>query len=174
MAKKREFASDAEVSRFILRKKFPEQEKHEWLQFTIYPTAEDIEQVKVLAKLKDTNVNAMFLRLVCEALDNEEYQKAIQTYKQLLGNWLLPLGLRLSELAPGVVELKIYLSLIQHWRDYSWLNFHLRLSNASSLQKGLVVHVKAADTVSGFCLLISLLWFYRILTRLAYLLILWL
>ena len=85
MAKKRDFASDAEVSRFISRKKFPETEKPERLQFTIYPTAEDIEQVKVLAKLKDTNVNAMFLRLIREALDNEEYQKAIQAYKQLFG-----------------------------------------------------------------------------------------
>ena len=85
MAKKREFASDAEVSRFISRKKFQEQEKPERLQFTIYPTAEDIEQVKVLAKVKDTNVNAMFLRLVREALNNEEYQKAIKAYKQLFG-----------------------------------------------------------------------------------------
>ena len=85
MAKKREFASDAEVSRFISRKKFPEQERAERLQFTIYPTAGDIEQVKVLAKLKDTNVNAMFLRLIREALDNADYQKAIQAYKQLFG-----------------------------------------------------------------------------------------
>ena len=85
MAKKREFASDAEVSRFISRKKFNEQEKPERLQFTIYPTDEDMEQVKVLAKLKDTNVNAMFLRLIREALDNEEYQKSIQAYKQLFG-----------------------------------------------------------------------------------------
>lgn len=85
MAKKREFASDAEVSRFISRKKFNEQEKPERLQFTIYPTDEDMEQVKVLAKLKDTNVNAMFLRLIREALNNAEYQKAIQTYKQLFG-----------------------------------------------------------------------------------------
>ncbi len=83
MAKKREFASDAEVSRFISRKKFHDQERPERLQFTIYPTAEDIEQVKVLAKVKDTNVNAMFLRLVREALNNEEYQKAIKAYKQL-------------------------------------------------------------------------------------------
>ncbi len=86
MAKKREFASDAEVSRFISRKRFIEQEKPERLQFTIYPTADDIEQVKVLAKLKDTNVNAMFLRLVREALNNEEYQKAIKAYKQLFGD----------------------------------------------------------------------------------------
>ena len=85
MAKKREFASDAEVSRFISRKKFNEQKKPERLQFTIYPTDEDMEQVKVLAKLKDTNVNAMFLRLIREALDNAEYQKAIQAYKQLFG-----------------------------------------------------------------------------------------
>ena len=86
MAKKREFASDAEVSRFISRKKFPEQERPERLQFTIYPTDEDMEQVKVLAKVKDTNVNAMFLRLVREALCNSEYQKAIQAYRQLFGN----------------------------------------------------------------------------------------
>ena len=83
MAKKRAFASDTDVSRFISRKKFPADEQPQKLQFTIYPTQEDIEQVKTLAKIHDTNVNAMFLRLVREALNNNEYQSAIQAYKKL-------------------------------------------------------------------------------------------
>lgn len=83
MAKKRTFVSDTDVSRFISRKKFPADEPPQKLQFTIYPTQEDIEQVKTLAKIHDTNVNAMFLRLVREALNNNEYQSAIQAYKKL-------------------------------------------------------------------------------------------
>ena len=84
MAKKREFASDSDVSRFISRKKFPADEpQKQKLQFTIYPTQEDIEQVKILAKIHDTNINAMFMRLVREALNNDEYQSAIQAYRQL-------------------------------------------------------------------------------------------
>ena len=84
MAKKREFASDSDVSRFISRKKFSADEPQlSRQQFTIYPTQEDIEQVKTLAKINDMNVNAMFLRLIREALNNNEYQSAIQAYRQL-------------------------------------------------------------------------------------------
>ena len=83
MAKKRTFVSDTDVSRFISRKKFPADEQPQKLQFTIYPSQDDIEQVKTLAKIHDTNVNAMFLRLVREALNNNEYQSAIQAYQRL-------------------------------------------------------------------------------------------
>ncbi len=45
--------------------------------------SDDLEQVKILAKIKDVDVNKMFLQLVREALNNEEYQTAIQSYRQL-------------------------------------------------------------------------------------------
>ena len=82
MAKKREFASDSDVSKFITRKQNPEYEKIRQ-QFTIYPDKDLLEQVKILSKLKDMNLNNMFLRLVNESLKNEEYQKLIQAYKQI-------------------------------------------------------------------------------------------
>ena len=85
MAKKREFVSDSDVSRFISRKKFAvdEPDTPNRVQFTIYPTPEDLEQVKTLAKINDVNVNAMFLKLVREALINPEYQSAINAYRRL-------------------------------------------------------------------------------------------
>ena len=52
-------------------------------QFTIYPDKDLLEQVKILSKLKDMNLNNMFLRLIDESLKNEEYQKLIQAYKQI-------------------------------------------------------------------------------------------
>ncbi len=82
MAKKREFASDSDVSKFITRKQNPEYEKRRQ-QFTIYPDEDLLGQVKILAKLKDITLNNMFLRLVNESLKNEEYQKLIQAYKQI-------------------------------------------------------------------------------------------
>lgn len=84
MAKKREFASDSDVSKFITRKQNPEtsyEEKRQ--QFTIYPDKDLLEQVKILSKLKDMNLNNMFLKLINEALGNDEYQKLIQAYKQI-------------------------------------------------------------------------------------------
>ena len=84
MAKKREFASDSDVSKFITRKQNPEtshEEKRQ--QFTIYPDKDLLEQVKILSKLKDMNLNNMFLKLINEALGNYEYQKLIQAYKQI-------------------------------------------------------------------------------------------
>lgn len=86
MAKKREYASDTDVTRFITRKQNPDEEldRPARIQFTVYPTPDDIEQVKILAKLKDVNVNTMFLKLVREALTNEDYQKMIEAYKNLL------------------------------------------------------------------------------------------
>ena len=85
MAKKREFASDSDVSRFISRKQNPSApEKTERQQFTIYPDKEELEQVKILAKVKDVNLNTMFLTLIREALNNEDYQKIIQAYKNLI------------------------------------------------------------------------------------------
>lgn len=85
MAKKRDFVSDSDVSRFISSKRFSldEPNKPERQQFTIYPMSDDLEQVKILAKIKDVDVNKMFLQLVREALNNEEYQTAIQSYRQL-------------------------------------------------------------------------------------------
>lgn len=82
MAKKREFASDSDVSKFITRKQNPEYEKRRQ-QFTIYPDKDLLEQVKILSKLKDITLNNMFLRLVNESLKNEEYQKLIQAYRQI-------------------------------------------------------------------------------------------
>ena len=84
MAKKREFASDSDVSKFITRKQNPEtsyEEKRQ--QFTIYPDKDLLEQVKILSKLKDMNLNNMFLKLINDSLKNEEYQKLIQAYKQI-------------------------------------------------------------------------------------------
>ena len=84
MAKKREFASDSDVSKFITRKQNPEtsyEEKRQ--QFTIYPDKYLLEQVKILSKLKDMNLNNMFLKLINEALENDEYQKLIQAYRQI-------------------------------------------------------------------------------------------
>ena len=85
MAKKREFVSDSDVSRFISRKKFAvdEPDTPDRVQFTIYPTQEDLEQVKTLAKINDVNINSMFLRLIREALINPEYQSAINAYRRL-------------------------------------------------------------------------------------------
>ena len=84
MAKKREFVSDSDVSRFISRKKFEiEEQPTNRVQFTIYPTQEDLEQVKTLAKINDVNINSMFLRLIREALINPEYQSAINAYRRL-------------------------------------------------------------------------------------------
>ena len=83
MVKKREFASDSDVSRFITRKQNPEYEEKRQ-QFTIYPDKDLLEQVKILAKLKDVNLNNMFLKLVNDSLENnEEYQKLIQAYRQI-------------------------------------------------------------------------------------------
>ena len=92
MAKKREFASDSDVSRFITKKQNQvdsvaeveaENEKEKRQQFTIYPDKDDMEQVKIIAKLKDVNLNTMLLQLIRESLAKEEYQKAIRAYKQL-------------------------------------------------------------------------------------------
>ena len=84
MAKKREFVSDSDVSRFISRKKFAvDEQPTDRVQFTIYPTQEDLEQVKTLAKINDVNINSMFLRLIREALINPEYQSAINAYRRL-------------------------------------------------------------------------------------------
>ena len=88
MAKKREFVSDSDVSRFISRKKFEidEPDTPDRVQFTIYPTQEDLEQVKTLAKINDVNINSMFLRLIRETLINPDYQSAINAYRRLFKN----------------------------------------------------------------------------------------
>lgn len=91
MAKKREFASDSDISRFITKKQNQadgvveeiEVEKDKRQQFTIYPDKNDMDQVKIIAKLRDVNLNTMFLQLIRESLEREEYQKAIRAYKQL-------------------------------------------------------------------------------------------
>ena len=91
MAKKREFASDSDISRFITKKQSQvdgvveevEAEKDKRQQFTIYPDKNDMEQVKIVAKLRDVNLNTMLLQLIRESLAKEEYQKAIRAYKQL-------------------------------------------------------------------------------------------
>lgn len=91
MAKKREFASDSDISRFITKKQSQvdgvneelEVEKDKRQQFTIYPDKNDMDQVKIIAKLRDVNLNTMFIQLIRESLAKEEYQKAICAYKQL-------------------------------------------------------------------------------------------
>ena len=84
MAKKREFASDSDVSRFITRKQNHEDEHEDKRQqFTIYPDKDLLEQVKILSKLKDISMNNVFINLVQESLKNEEYQKLIKAYQQM-------------------------------------------------------------------------------------------
>ena len=85
MAKKREFASDSDVVKFITRKQnhYEEEYTEKRQQFTIYPDKDLLEQVKIIAKLKDTSMNDIFLKLVQEALTNDEYQKLIAAYKQM-------------------------------------------------------------------------------------------
>ena len=58
-------------------------EKHKRLQFVIHPTQEIMEQVKLLAQKKDTNINSMFLQLVREALEMDEYQNYLITVTSL-------------------------------------------------------------------------------------------
>ena len=85
MAKKREFASDSDVSRFISGKlKAAERPvEKEKTQVTIYPEKDDLERVKIVAKVKDQNLNGMLLSLIKEALEKEEYQKIIRAYEQM-------------------------------------------------------------------------------------------
>lgn len=85
MAKKRDFASDSDVSRFISRKKNPvdTQDKNTRQQVTIYPDKDLLDNVKILAKVKDLNLNSMLLTLIREAMDNEQYQKIIHAYLQM-------------------------------------------------------------------------------------------
>ena len=85
MAKKRDFASDSDVSRFISRKKNPvdTQDKNTRQQVTIYPDKDLLDNVKILAKVKDLNLNSMLLTLIREAMANEQYQKIIHAYLQM-------------------------------------------------------------------------------------------
>ena len=85
MAKKRAFASDSDVSRFISRKQNPAEAMptKERQQVTIYPNKDELEHVKILAKVKDLNLNSMLLALIREAMANEEYQKIIHAYLQM-------------------------------------------------------------------------------------------
>ena len=85
MAKKREFASDSDVSRFISRKQnhaetAPTKARQ---QVTIYPDKDVLDNVKILAKVKDLNLNSMLLTLIREAMDNENYKKIIHAYLQM-------------------------------------------------------------------------------------------
>lgn len=85
MAKKREFASDSDVSRFISRKKNPvdTQDTNTRQQVTIYPDKNLLDNVKILAKVKDVNLNSMILALIRKAMNNEQYQKIIHAYIQM-------------------------------------------------------------------------------------------
>ena len=82
MAKKREFASDSDVSRFISRKQNPD-DVRERVQVTIYPDKGELEEVKILAKVKDKNLNAMILDLLKEAMEKEEYRKIVRAYEKM-------------------------------------------------------------------------------------------
>ncbi|MBR0079076.1 MAG: hypothetical protein IJP69_01745 [Synergistaceae bacterium] len=84
MAKKREFASDSDVMQFITKRQNPVAENTEKrMQFTIYPKKNLYEQVKILAKIKDKNMNDTFLELVQNSIMNEENQKIIEMYKKM-------------------------------------------------------------------------------------------
>ena len=82
MAKKREFASDSDVSRFISRKQNPD-DVRERVQVTIYPDKDELEEVKILAKVKDKNLNAMILDLMREVMQKEEYRKIVRAYEKM-------------------------------------------------------------------------------------------
>ena len=77
MAKKREFAVDSDVSMFISRK------PKEYVKYTIYPEAEVLEDVIILSKINDVNPSKMFLKLIGEALEKENYRKGIEAYKAM-------------------------------------------------------------------------------------------
>lgn len=85
MAKKRDFASDFDVSRFISRKKnsVEAQDTKTRQQRNIYPDKDVLDSVKILAKVKDVNLNSMLLALIREAMTNEQYQKIIHAYIQM-------------------------------------------------------------------------------------------
>ena len=85
MTKKRAFASDSDVSRFISRKKNPveAQDTKTRQQVTIYPDKDVLDNIKILAKVKDLNLNSMLLTLINEALNNEDYKKIIRAYVQM-------------------------------------------------------------------------------------------
>ena len=84
MTKKREFASDSDVSKFISKKqnttRVVENKKK---GFSIYPNPDIIAQVKILAKINDKTANDIFLQLIEEALSKEQYQRQIQIFKQM-------------------------------------------------------------------------------------------
>ena len=82
MAKKREFASDSDVSRFISRKQNPD-DVRERVQVTIYPDKDELEEVKILAKVKDKNLNAMILDLMREVMQKEEFRKIVRAYEKM-------------------------------------------------------------------------------------------
>ena len=85
MTKKGAFASDSDVSRFISRKKNPveAQDTKTRQQVTIYPDKDVLDNIKILAKVKDLNLNSMLLTLINEALNNEDYKKIIRAYVQM-------------------------------------------------------------------------------------------
>ena len=90
MAKKREFASDSDVSKFITKRqnRIDEEEyitKH--LSVTLYPDKDTLEQVKILSKMKDKSLSSMFLELVKDSLKNDEHQKIIGLYQQIKGSF---------------------------------------------------------------------------------------
>ena len=70
MAKKRVFASDSDVSLFISRKQNHTEvmTTKERQQVTIYPDKDVLKNVKILAKVKDLNLNSMFLALIRETI----------------------------------------------------------------------------------------------------------
>ena len=90
MAKKREFASDSDVSMFITQREIsPEKDEksaysvNKRRQFSIYIENDIMEQIKILAKLHDRNLNSMALELIKEALYTEEHQRGIQAYMKM-------------------------------------------------------------------------------------------
>ena len=86
MAKKRYFASDSDVSRFISCKKntISTQDLKTRQQVTYLSQIRNmLDNVKILAKVNDVNLNSMLLALIREAINNEQYQKIIHAYVQM-------------------------------------------------------------------------------------------
>ena len=86
MAKKREFASDSDISKFITKKQNHSDDEEyitKRLSVTLYPDKKTLEQVKILSQMKGQSLTSMFLELVKNSLQTDEYQKIINAYKQI-------------------------------------------------------------------------------------------
>ena len=72
-----EFTSDRKA--YISQKSY----KESHIQFTIYPENELLDEVKILSKVYDLNMNATFMKLINEALESRKHQRAIRAYMNM-------------------------------------------------------------------------------------------